>query len=160
MALTNVYGTNYKAAYVTVPHSKINSGYEKGQVYSMYESFTFDADGGASETVYMGKLPSGATVMSARVFGVDMGGTGTAELGNAASTDAAATEAIDVDGFLDAIDHSGQAFDVVDSASAQRGPSIGLRKFLAPVDVILTLTGATASATNKVYYMILTYVVD
>jgi hypothetical protein len=160
MALTNVYGTNYKSAYVTVPNSKIHQGEAGGRVRCLYESFTFDADGGASETVYMGRLPAGAKVLSARVFGVDMGGTGTAELGNSASVDGSATDAADVDSFLDAIDHSGQAFDVSDLTASQRGPAIGLVRFTREVNVILTLTGATSGATGKVYYMIMTYIVE
>lgn len=160
MALTITTGINYTAAYVTVPSSKYNAGDNKGGVRVMYEKFTFDADGAASETVIMGRLPAGAKVLSARVFGVDMGATGTAELGNSVSVDGSATDALDVDSFLDAIDHSGQAFDVVDSASAQRGPAIGLIRFATEVNVILTLTGATSGATGKSYYMILTYTIN
>jgi hypothetical protein len=160
MALTNVYGNNYNDAYVESPQTKIHQGERGGRVKVMYESFTFDADGAASETVYLGRLPKGAKVLSARVFGPDLGGTGTSELGNSASVDGSATDAADVDAFIDAIDHSGQAFDVSDSASSQRGPAIGLVRFSTEVNVIWTLTGATSGATSKIVYMILTYVVD
>tara|TARA_R110000868_G_scaffold268290_1_gene527507 strand:- start:864 stop:1346 length:483 start_codon:yes stop_codon:yes gene_type:complete len=160
MALTDVYGINYKSAFVTVPSSKITKGEAYGREHVMYEKFTFDADGAASETIKLGRLPAGAKVISARVFGPDLGGTGTFELGNSASVDGSATDALDVDSFIDAGDSSGQAFDVLDSASAQRGPAIGLVRFSTEVDVILTLTGATSGASTKSIYMILRYIVD
>jgi hypothetical protein len=159
MALTDVYGVNYKAAYVTVPGSKIGGGEKGGGVQVIREKFTFDADGGASETVKLARLPAGAMVLSARVFGPDLGGTGTFELGNSASVNGSAIDALDVDSFIDAGDSSGQAFDVLDSASAQRGPAIGLVRFSTEVDVILTLTGATSGATSKSIYLVLSYIV-
>jgi hypothetical protein len=158
MALTNVYGVNYLASRVTVPSSKIGGGENGGVKYVIREKFTFDADGGSSETVKLARLPAGAMVVAARVFGPDLGGTGTFELGNSASVDGSATDALDVDSFIDAGDSSGQAFDVSDKDSAQRGPAIGLVRFSTPVDVILTLTGATSGATSKSIYMILEYI--
>jgi hypothetical protein len=159
MALTDVYGINYKAAYVTVPSSKIGGGEKGGGVQVIREKFTFDADGAASETIKLARLPAGAMVLSARVFGPDLGGTGTFELGNSASVNGSAVDALDVDSFIDAGDSSGQAFDVLDSASAQRGPAIGLVRFASEVDVILTLTGVTSGATSKSIYLVLSYIV-
>ncbi len=160
MSLTDVYGVNYKAALVTTPYTQIHQGEYGGKERVIREKFTFDADGGASETIKMGRLPPGAMVLSARVFGPDLGGTGTFELGNSASVDGSGDDTVDVDAFIDAGDHSGQAFDVLDSASAQRGPAIGLVRFEKEVDVILTLTGATSGATSKSIYMILKYIVE
>lgn len=158
MALTDVYGVNYRKAYVDTPPTKIHQGEWGGRVRVLREKFTFDGDGGASETIKLGKLPKGAMVLSARVFGPDLGGTGTFELGNAASEDG--VEAVDLDGFIDAGDSSGQAFDVSDKDTSQRGPSIGIRRFASEVDVILTLTGATSSTATKSIYMIMTYITD
>ena len=159
MALTNVYGVNYKAAYQDVPSTKVGGGEKGGVLYILREKFTFDADGGASETVKLGRLPAGAMVLAARVYGPDLGGTGTFELGNSASVNGSAVDALDVDSFIDAGDSSGQAFDVADSASAQRGPAIGIIRFASEVDVILTLTGATSGATGKSIYLDLRYIV-
>jgi hypothetical protein len=160
MALTDVYGANYKAAYVTVPSSK-NNGERGAPVRCMLESFTFDADGAASETVYMGRLPAGAKVLSCRLYGPDLGGTGTIEVGNSASVDGSATDAADVDSFIDSVDGSGQAFDTSDnSAASNRGPSIGITRFSTDVNVILTFTGATSGATGKIIYLDLKYIVE
>lgn len=160
MALTNVYGANYKAAYQDSPQVKTHQGEKGGRVRCLREKFTFDADAAASETVYMGRLPKGAMVLSARMFGPDLGGTGTSELGNSASVDLSGDDTADVDSFLDAIDHSGQAFDVNDHDSSQRGPAVGLIRFTKEVNVIWTLTGVTSGATNKIVYMIMEYIVD
>lgn len=159
MALTNVYGVNYKAAYQDVPSTKIGGGEKGGVVYSIREKFTFDADGAASETVKLARLPQGAMVLNARVFGPDLGGTGTFELGNSASVNGSGVDALDVDSFIDAGDSSGQAFDVIDAAAAQRGPAIGLIRFASEVDVILTLTGVTSGATGKSIYLVMEYIV-
>lgn len=160
MALTNVYATNYKAALITSPPTNHPVGEHGGVVRLLRDKFVFDADGAASETIYLGRLPANAMVISARVFGPDLGGTGTFELGNSASVDGSATDAADVDSFIDAGDSSGQAFDVSDQDSAQRGPSIGITKFAREVDVILTLTGVTSGATAKIIYVELLYVID
>lgn len=160
MALTDVYGVNYKKSQVTVPYSKIHQGENGGRVRCLREKFTFDADGAAAETIYLGRLPAGAMVLSARVYGPDMGGTGTFELGNSASVDGSGTDAVDVDSFIDAGDWSGQAFDVLDSNSSQRGPAIGIIRFSTEVNVILTTTGVTSGATGKSIYMDLRYIVE
>lgn len=156
MAFTDVYGANYRKAYVAEPRQRIQQGEWGGHVKVLREKFTLDADGAAAETVLMGKLPKGAMVLSARIFGPDLGGTGTLALGNAASADG--TEAVDVDGFIASADSSGQAFDVSDEDS--RGASIGIRRFTKEVDVTLTFTGVTASATGLIVYAILEYIVD
>jgi hypothetical protein len=156
MALTNVYGVNY-ANTVAVPAVKVNNGEYGGQEHVIRESFTLDADAGGTETVYMGKLPAGAMVISARLFGADLGGSATFELGNAASADA--VEAVDIDGFIDAGDPSGAAYDILDSAASTRGASIGIRRFASPVDIILTFGAATSGATGKIVYMVLKYII-
>ncbi len=160
MALTNLYGVNYKAQYVTLPPTTIHQGEAYGKERVMYEKFTLDADAADGDTVVMGRLPAGAKVIGARVFGPDLGGTGTLELGNSVSVDGSATDAADTDSLIDAADSSGQAFDVVDSASSQRGPAIGLVRFTTPVNVTLRFVGVTASATGLIVYMIVRYIVD
>jgi hypothetical protein len=81
------------------------------------------------------------------------------ELGNSASVDSSGDDAADSDSFIDAADSSGQAFDVLDSAAAQRGPAVGIIRFTKEVDVELKFIGATSGATSKVVYMYVKYIV-
>jgi hypothetical protein len=160
MAFTVKTGTNYTSSFVTVPSSK-NNGENGAPVRKLWESFTLDADAAASETVIMGRLPAGAKVIMCRLYGPDLGGTGTIEVGNSVSVDGSATDALDVDSFIDAVDSSGQAFDTSDNSSAaNRGPAIGLIRFSTEVNVILTFTGATSGATAKIIYLDLSYIVE
>jgi hypothetical protein len=157
MALTITSGANYLAAYVTVPGSKVGNGEKGGVKYVIREKFTFDADGAASETVKLGRLPAGAMVLNARVFGPDLGGTGTSTLGNSASVDGSATDAALATSLITTIDHSGQAFDVSDYTS--RGAGIGITRFSREVDINWVLTGVTSGATGKIVYLELEYIV-
>lgn len=159
MAFTNVYAANYKNAFQDSPAVKIQQGEYGGRKLVMYDQFTLDADGGASETVYFGRLPKGALVLNARLFtDSDLGGTGTIELGHTAGLNDSTAETLNVDAFLEAADASGQAEDVISSESAQRGSRIGGTRLADEVDVIATFTGATSSATGAVVTVILEYV--
>lgn len=160
MSLTNVYAVNYKAALVTEPGVKIHQGELGGRERVMYDKITLDADAASADEVFMGRLPAGAKVIGARLFGADLGGTGTLLLGNSASVDSSGDDTADDDSFITAADSSGQAYDVVDSASSQRGAAIGLVRFTKPVNVKLKFSGATSGATSKVVYMILKYIVE
>lgn len=159
MALTNVYGVNYLASLVTVPSSKIGQGEHGGRKYIMREKFTFDADTGAAETIYLGRLPAGSMVLNCRVYGPDMGGTGTFTVGNSASVDGSAEDAALVTSFIAAGDWSGAAFDINDSQASARGGAIGITRFSKEVDVILSNTGVTSGASTKSIYLLLEYIV-
>jgi hypothetical protein len=161
MALTNKYGVNYKAALVTVPSARIHQGEYGGKELVLYDKIVLDADAASGDVVKIGRLPAGAKVIGARVFGADLGGTGTLKLGNSASMDGTTDDAADDDSFITAADSSGQAFDVVDGASAaMRGAAIGLVRFTKEVDVELKFVGVTSGATAVTIYVIVKYIVD
>ncbi len=161
MALTNLYGVNYKKALVTVPPLKIKQGELGGKKRLLIDSFALDADAAGTEVVIMGRLPKNALVVRARVFGPDLGGTGTLKLGNSVSVDGSGTDAVDDDSFITAADSSGQAFDVSDNATAaMRGAAIGKVRFSTEVNLTLTFSGATSGATAAVVYTIVEYIID
>lgn len=159
MALTNKFGVNFKAALVTVPAARIHQGECGGKELVILDSITLDADAASGDVVKIGRLPAGAKVIGARVFGADLGGTGTLKLGNSASVDGSATDAAVDNSFILAADSSGQAYDVSDGASGQRGAGIGITRFSREVDVELKFVGVTSGATGVVVYVMVKYIV-
>jgi hypothetical protein len=160
MALTNKYGVNYKAALVTVPPSRIHQGEYGGKQLSLIDTIVLDADAASGDVVKIGRLPAGAKVLSARVFGADLGATGTLKLGNSASMDGSGTDAAVDNSFITAADSSGQAYDVWDgTTAAMRGAAIGVTRFTKEVDVELKFVGATSGATGALITVMLEYIV-
>lgn len=161
MALTNKNAVNYKAALVTVPAVAIHQGEYGGKERICIDTIALDADAADGDVVKIGRLPAGAKVINARVFGPDLGATGTLKLGNSASVDGSATDAALADAFIKAADSSGQAFDVGDGATAaMRGAGIGATRFAREVDITLTFNGATSGATGLVITSIVKYIVE
>lgn len=158
MSFSADYGDNTEAALgVARPQVLKRQGEGGGKVRVLREVFTLPADAAANAVVKMGKLPKGAMVIAARLFGPDLGGTGTLLLGNAASADGA--ETADDNGFIDAADSSGQVFDVK-AEGTNRGAKVGITRLAGEVDVELKFSGATSSATGLKVYMIVQYLVD
>lgn len=161
MAIGSDYGVNYKAALVTVPYVKVHQGEYGGKERVMIDTYVFAAEAADTDTIKLGRLPAGAKVINARVFGPDLGGTGTLKLGNTASVDGSGTDALAATSFIVAADSSGQAFDVGDGATAaMRGAAIGKVRFSREVDILLTFNGATAAATGATLVCIVKYIVD
>lgn len=158
MGLTNKFGVNFKAALVTVPAARIHQGEYGGKEVTLIDTIVLDADAATLDVVKIGRLPAGAKVLSARVFGADLGGTGTLKLGNSASLDGSLADAAVDNSFILAADSSGQAFDVADGAAAQRGAAIGVTRFTKEVDVELKFVGVTAGATGVTITVIVKYI--
>lgn len=159
MSLTNLYGANYKKSLVTEPFQKVHQGEWGGKELTLVETFTLDADAADQQSVKVGRLPPGAMVLGARIYGPDLGATGTLQLGNSVSINGKATDAAVANSFIKAADSSGQVFDVADGAAAQRGAAIGVR-FASSVDVTLLFNGATSGATGLIITVIVKYIVD
>lgn len=161
MALTIKYGANYKTAFVDTPRKMIHQGEYGGKERVCVDSITLDADAADQDTVKIGRLPAGAKVISARVFGPDLGATGTLKLGISASLDGSGDDAADDDAFIKAADSSGQAFDVGDGATAaMRGASIGLVRNTKECDITLLFNGATSGATGFKVVSIVKYIIE
>lgn len=161
MALTNKYGVNFKKSLVTVPPLKVHQGEYGGKIMTMMDSITLDADAADGDVVKVGRIPKGALVLAAKLFGPDLGGAGTLKLGNSASVDGSATDAAVDSAFITAADSSGQAFDVSSGATAaMRGASIQKVRFASEVDLELKFNGATSGATGLIIYSRIDYVID
>jgi hypothetical protein len=137
----------------SVPSSPAGIGEINGRVRSVFASYTFVGEATSGDILKMFKLPKGARVVDWNFQVTDLGGTGTMNIGWAASADA--VEAADADGFHAALDVSGQA--------SQSVPAAGIaglfKKFAAEVDVQIVLP-TTASATGDVLSGCVQYVID
>jgi hypothetical protein len=143
------------------PQKKVHQGEYGGKELVLVDTFVLAGDAADQDTVLMGRLPAGAKVTAARLFGPDNGGSGTLKLGNTASNDGSLTDAAVDNNFITAADSSGQAYDVGDGASAtMRGAAIGLVRFSREVDVVLKFVGVTSGATGNKITMIVKYIVD
>ena len=151
--MATIYSSNYAAQFVTVPSSPAGIGEQNGRVRSAFATYTFLAESTSGDILKLFKLPKGARVVNWNVKVADMGGTGTMDIGWAASSDA--VEAANSVGFHSAMDVSGQA--------ALSVPSAGIaglhKKFAAEVDVQIVLP-TSASATGDVLSAAVQYVID
>lgn len=159
MALGTVNGVNYNNALVAKPPVMVHQGEYGGNEKIMMDTYTLTGDAADGDIVKLGLLPPGAKVLSARIFGADLGGSGTLKLGNGAGSDAADT-AVD-NSFITAADSSGQAWDVGDGATAaMRGAAIATQRFNSAVDLLLKFVGATSGATGVKITSVVKYIVD
>jgi hypothetical protein len=158
--MANVSGVNYKAALVTVPAARVHQGEWGGKELVMMDTYVMTGDAADGDTINMGRLPAGAKVTSARIFGADLGGTGTLKLGHTASNDGSAADSAVDNAYITAADSSGQAWDVMDSASAaMRGAEIDLVRLNKECDLQIKFVGATSGATGVKITSIVKYVV-
>jgi hypothetical protein len=159
MAVLN--GVNYQNALAATPPVRIHQGEWGGKERVTMDTYTLLGDAADGDTILMGRLPSGAKVTGARVFGADNGGTGTLKLGHTANVSGpAGTDAALDNAYILAADSSGQAYDVSDGASGQRGADIGLVRYTNEVDVQLKFSGVTSGATGNVITVIVKYVLE
>lgn len=155
--MATLYATNATLATQNNPTSKVPVGDYGGRVRVCYDKYTLSAAFGASDVLTFGRLPKGAKVLNATVVCPDMGGTGTFDFGHTASVDAA--QAASAAAFGDDVDWSGQAL-AYNMGSTIGFSALGAFKELAgEVDVILTLTGVTATTSGTIHVAV-TYVID
>ena len=153
--MAELYGNNFKLAYVDVPAKQVGVGEQAGRKRILFDSHLFAANVNAiADVIKIGKLPKGARVLEAVISAPSMGTTGIFDLGWAASGDG--LEAADADGFIVGSDAGGQA---VKSLMAAGRPGLG-KKFLSDVDVQLVLTEATDAALNKTISVWIEYILD
>jgi hypothetical protein len=102
--MADYYGINHTLAYRNEPSEKIDPGEQFGRVRVAFDSIDLSSQAAitTSDTVSLMKIPAGARVLEVVLASADVGTTGDANLGWAASADA--VEAADADGFLVAVD--------------------------------------------------------
>lgn len=142
------YGKNTT---LVAANKKAGPGEVNGHVKTMYDEFTFLAEGSASDTIDMGaKLPKGARITAVTLKSPALGGTGTTDVGYAANgVDAAAPTAF--------IAAAATGAGVVHTLGTLLGMG---KKFTAETQVQLTMTGVTTSATGKTLQVWVHYIVD
>lgn len=145
--MATVYSTQWTAAYITKPSSKLATGDDCGRVRMLKFDHTFAADVNAiSDIVKLVKLRKNSKVIGGRLYCPSLGTTGIFHWGYAASAEldssGSAVEAADADAFGVSLDAGGQAVD-----STMAGTVAGfLKEFGAEVDVQLAFTEATDAA--------------
>lgn len=158
MVAQTFYGVNETTAYQTIPNGKIPPGEQAGRQRVMYDKYVLA--GSALETddvILMGRIPKGARILDCVVKSGDLGGTGTMDIGYAASADA--VEAVDVDAFFNDLDLSGAAISCSMIGHAQTG--VGLfKKFAAECQLTLTPAASFTQTTGVQIEVVIAYVME
>jgi hypothetical protein len=164
--MTDFSGAN-KALRDSSPEKKINNGDVYGKVRSAFDKFDLAVEGDGTlletaDTIKLVKIPKGSRVVGLEINSTDLGGTGTMNIGWAASAElnssGSPVEVADPDGFAAADGgFSGAAYHFrlgndVDAA--------GINKiFDAEVELTL-IPAANFSATSGLIEVVLHYVVE
>lgn len=148
--MASFYSGQYQDAYVDVPSDKLAPGTYAGMVKSMVYTWTPAAEIDVTDTLYLGKLPAGARVLSFFSVVPATGATGQYDIGYQAN----GVDDADLDGFVDGIDPGAAAV-----AAFGVGTKIG-KKFTVETTVVLTPAEITATATAVAHIFIIQYVVD
>ncbi len=157
--MATLYGTEYAAAYVTKPSTKIGVGDHYGVMHYKYFSYVVTAAPSNSDVIKVGKIPLGARVYGAGLKFPDLTDTGTVELGFAA--DSGAVETADPDAFLASVDVTTAAdFVTMDQQQEAGGALAGhLKKFTAECDIEIFVTDAWTGTSGTIQGYV-AYVVD
>lgn len=153
--MATLYGTNATNRDVTVPSVKIAAGDQYGRIHVSYDEYALvGAVLGASDVIYMAKIPAGARLHNAVFSFPDMGTTGTCTVGWLASADA--VESASASGLLGTVDLNTAAKAVT---ILQEAASPGLFKsFASEVQVVINMSQATTATTGTlklaIYYSI------
>jgi hypothetical protein len=147
--MANYYSSQYTNAYQSVPSAKIPPGEVSGEVKSLVATFTPAAEIGTSDTLYLGKLPAGARVLSCHINFPASGATGIVDVGYQAN----GVDSADLDAFIDGVDPGA-------AAVSAYGVGLGMgKKFSVETTVVMTPTEVTASATGNEIIVSILYVV-
>lgn len=148
--MADLYGANYTKVYVNKPSEKAGKGEFNGHVKTLYDEYTFLAEAGTSDVVYLGKLPAGARVVGGKVKCPSTGATGIFDLGYLAN----GVDAADADGFAAAVDPGAAAV-----LADLNGAAIG-KKFTVETTIVADFSEVTASATGDVLQVWVEYIID
>ncbi len=160
--MATYYSNQYQDAFVDVPSDKIRPGDQSGKLRFMFFDFTVPSVAPSNADFYLlGKIPKGARVVEAVISFPDLGGSGSVDLGWAASAEldsaGSAVEAADVDGFLANVDLD-TAADTIKMTDNAPNPDGFLKKFSAECDLKMIIDDAW-SATSGVVKGYLAYVI-
>lgn len=149
------YATQYKKTYVDKPAVPADSGVLGGAVKCLsfeYNLATLGVVLADDDVIKCGVLPKGARPLEAYVESADLGTTGVANLGWAASAELSAgvtVEAAVEAGFISGIDCKDASADNRKKFMSAAGGAPGmLKKFSGAVDVQLQMSEATSGTTG------------
>lgn len=157
--MADLYGTNYKAKYQTVPESKIPRGEAYGHPQWCYDKYDLSVLGvtvAITDTLYMQKIPKGARVLEAWAKFPDFGGSGTVDIGWQASLETG-TETASSNGLFASLDLK-TAADCILMSQAAAAPG-NFKQFLEEVQVVVVASEAINAVTGTLELGIL-YVID
>lgn len=151
--MATVYGTYATKRDNTVPAEKLETQVDGGRIRVSYDSYSCSAVLALNDVIKLGKLPAGARVVGFWLKSADLGTAGKLDLG----WEANGVDAVDVDGFLAAVDVNAAAV-TKDQSSQANMPGLG-KKFGAETQIIVTANEAT-TATSGTIEVCIQYVID
>ncbi len=148
--MATVYSSQYDAAYVTVPSSKIRPGDHSGEKKIAYFDYTVVATQTAGDVLKLCKLPKGARVTNVVMSFPDLGTTGVLNVGINGGTNS--LETADADAFLASVDVNAAADCVsMQSQMEASGANAGwLKELLDEVDVQVDIATAWTATSGTI----------
>jgi len=136
---------NYTGAFITKPKVAYPKGQYNSRLHVLHDTKTFTATVfAAAVPMIMGKIPAGAIVRDVILDSADVGAATTVDVGWLVNAD----EVADPNGFISALDNSGQA------ALGKMTDTAGMpgqdKKFTAETEVVITPSADTTAFTGDI----------
>lgn len=154
--MATLYGSNFQAARVDEPSSKISVKEQHGRVRRLFDSITLSGELALNDVIKGGVLPAGAKVIDARIIVPQDSAGGQLDMGWASN----GTDAADQDGLFAGateVDFGAGAID-----AKMLGTAAGYNKEFAIVETEIELTcieASTDSSGNEIKWEVY-YIVD
>lgn len=150
--------TQYEAAYVTEPISKLDPKEYNGRVRRIFAEAILAGELTAGDVVTMAKLPANASIIQAELSVSASLGAGTLDCGWAIS--AGGNEAADPNGIIDGFDSTATTLVALDKSAAGADAAFN-KKFSEPVDIQITAMDAnTTSGSGDTIRLEILYTID
>lgn len=154
--MATLYGSNYQAARVDEPASKINVKDQHGRVRRMYDSIVLGAELALNDVIKAGVLPANAKIIDARIIAPNDGTSGQLDFGWASN----GSDAADQDGIMAGATEVDFGAGAVDAKML--GTAAAYNKEFAAFETELELfcvEASTASSGNTIQWEVY-YIVD
>lgn len=150
--MATFYSTEFQAAHVDEPSSKLLPGNLNGRVRRLYAEITLSAEISTADVVKFAKLPANSVPLQAKIVAPG-GSAGTLNLGWSAGSEG--SEAADSDGLVAAM--SGAS--AIDAAMGFSDAGFN-KRFAESVDIELSASVNSAGFTGDLVQVEVLYVVD
>lgn len=151
--MPTLYSNQYQDAYVDQPTNKIKRGDQSGEVKHIFWDYPISASTvpADADIIKLAKLPKGARLIEACIQFSDLGGSGTVNVGWAASAEldenGSVVVAADATGIFSAVDLD-TAADTLLMSQQQANPAGLAKAFDAEVDIQMAVTDAWSATTG------------